>query len=360
MPVTSPVGQRYDVAHVERFAVDVLSAADAPDDVACVTARGVVQAELWGRMGHGLARLPQIIRRIRGGAVDPAARPRLVREGPAVRLYDGQRGIGQFQVHVAAIAAAELAASTGVAAVAVVNGTHCGAAALAVLPVVERGAVGMAFTNGPAALPAWGGRTPVVGTNPVVVGAPRRGRPPVLVDVSPCVVPRGRLLTSLERGESIPEGWALGPDGEPTTDPAQGLLGSVLPIGGAKGVALALAVELLAGALTGAALGPDITDPFGDPTRPQGLGHLIVALDPQWFGGAQLLDDRIEQLSTYAGDSGAEGNNTALPGDGAANRAALAQRDGLPLAAGTVSSLHEVARRYGVDPPEPYRMEANT
>ena len=139
----------------------------------------------------------------------------------------------------------EIAREQGVAAAAIRRSHHCGAAGHPVEALAEAGLVALLFANTPAAIAPWGGKLPVYGTNPIAFACPLPGRAPIVVDLSLSKVARGNILAAKQKGEPIPEGWALDADGEPTTDAAAALKGTMLPLGDAKGTALALMVELL-------------------------------------------------------------------------------------------------------------------
>src|SRR5439155_23764850 len=138
------------------------------------------------------------------------------------------------------------------------NSAHVGVLGIHLLPVARAGLVGFAFTNSPAAIPPWGGKKPLFGTNPVAAVFPRGNEQPIVIDLALTTVVRGRIMMAMRKGERIPEGWALDRDGRPTTDPKEAIeRGSLFPIGGAKGAMLALMFELLCASLTGASIGPE-------------------------------------------------------------------------------------------------------
>src|SRR5262249_26436453 len=163
---------------------------------------------------------------------------------------------------------------------------HCGAAGHPVERLAERGLVAIMFANTPAAIAPWGAAKAVFGTNPIAFACPLPGRPPVVVDLALSKTARGNILAARQKGERIPEGWALDADGKPTTDPDAALAGTMLPLGDAKGTALVLMVELLAAGLTGANFAADASSFLDDKGPPPGTGQLIIAFDPAPFGGS--------------------------------------------------------------------------
>lgn len=270
------------------------------------TAWAIVAADSWGIGSHGLMRLPHYLRRLTAGGCRPDAELKTVEDtGPLVTL-DGQDGLGHWQLWSAAELAADRCRQYGVAAVSVGSTSHCGALGLYALPVVASGCVALIFGNGPAVMPPWEGNRPVVSTSPVAAGFPGREGPAV-VDLATSAVARGRIAQRAAAGEQLPPGWAFGPDGEPTVEPALALRGMLAPLGGAKGFALAFLVEALTGAMVGPALSTEVADMFAadESERPQRIAHLVIALDPARTSPDGNAPDRFESL--YGAVTGAGG-----------------------------------------------------
>ena len=191
----------------------------------------------------------------------------------------------------------------------------------------RRGIVALIFANTPAAIAPWGGRKGVFGTNPIAFACPLPEGPPIVVDLSLSKVARGNILAAKQRGERIPEDWALDETGKPTSDPEAALKGTMLPLGDAKGTALALMVELLAAGLTGASYAADASSFLDDKGGPPGTGQLIVALDPAAFGGA----DAVARFGALAAMIEAQAG-ARLPGRRRLALREKARREGLPIA----------------------------
>jgi (2R)-3-sulfolactate dehydrogenase (NADP+) len=171
----------------------------------------------------------------------------------------------------------------GIAFAGVRNSAHAGVMGIHLLPVAAAGLVGFAFTNSPAAIPAWGGRKALFGTNPVAAAFPRKDRDPLVIDLAMTTVVRGCIMMAMRRGERIPEGWALDRNGRPTTDPKEAIEhGSLFPIGGTM---LALAFELVCAALTGAAIGPEADSFFVEEGNRPRIGQAFIAIDPNGLAG---------------------------------------------------------------------------
>ncbi|WP_285488246.1 Ldh family oxidoreductase [Amycolatopsis taiwanensis] len=329
------------LAEARDLATELLAGAGLSSDRAARTAWCVVVADAWGVGSHGLLRLPYYLHRMRHGGYPPDAELTEVTDsGPLVTL-DGGGGLGHWQAWRAAEITAERCARFGVAAVSVANSGHCGALGLYTVPGIEAGQVTLVFSNGPAVMPAWGGAKPLLSTSPLAAGIPSRPRP-AIVDMATSAVARGRIAAHAKSGTPLPPGWALDAGGQPTTDPQAALHGLLAPLGGAKGFALALVVEALAGGLAGPNLSAEVPDMFADSgaAHPQRIGHLLVALDPNRFGAASA---RLDRLALSVVDSGGR-----LPGERRALPADLDPDQELDIADSTMAELRVWAGKLGV------------
>lgn len=265
--------------------VDALVANKTSPENAASVADALVAAELTGQGGHGLRRVAAYAAQARAGKVDGFATPTAERlRAGAVRIDAGHG----FAFPALALAQAELsvlAPEAGVAIAAIHRSHHAGVAGLAVEALAQQGLIALMMANAPAAMAPWGGSTPLFGTNPIAFACPVAANDPIVVDVSLSKVARGKLMAAAQTGDPIPEGWAFGPDGQPTTDPKVGMAGTMAPAGDAKGAALALMVELLAAGLTGANYAFEASSFFDDKGPPPGMGQTLIAIDPTVFGG---------------------------------------------------------------------------
>ncbi len=268
----------------EALIVAALTRARTNESNAQSVARALVMAEADGLKGHGLSRVLMYATQAKAGKVNGHATPALTKKKPALIAIDAVNGFAYPAIELAETALPDMARSHGVAAAAIHRSHHCGAAGHPVERLAEAGLVAILFVNTPSAIAPWGGSQPVFGTNPVAFACPLPSRAPLTIDLSLSKVARGNIMTAKQRGEKIPEGWALDAAGQPTTDPDAALAGTMVPMGDAKGTALALMVELLAAGLTGANFGAEASSYLDDKGPPPGTGQLIVAFDPAAFG----------------------------------------------------------------------------
>jgi (2R)-3-sulfolactate dehydrogenase (NADP+) len=276
----------------------------ASKSMALATAKALVAADSEGLSGHGVSRTALYAQHLREGRVDGKAKPKVVKRQGATSVVDARNGLAFEATALGVKEAIHRARRYGVSFTAVTNSHHFGAAAYHLEPVAEAGLVGLTFTNSPAAINAWGGKRAFFGTNPIAAIFPRRDAPPVVVDLSLTEVVRGKIMLYAKEGKPIPIGWAVDRDGNPTTDPQAALTGSLMAIGGLKGTVLAMMVEILCCALSGAAFSFE-NDSYFEPGGKPRIGHAIVAVDPAALAGIDSYFERLEvMLSAMTQDEG--------------------------------------------------------
>jgi (2R)-3-sulfolactate dehydrogenase (NADP+) len=326
------------LAEAEALACCALERAGTAAAAAASVARALTRAEADGLSSHGLARIPAYCAQVRSGKVDGRAEPELVPLGPSGARVDARYGFAFPALDLAIDAAVERANQTCAAAIAITNSHHFGVAGHHVERVAERGLVGLIFGNSPGGIAPWGGRRALLGTNPIAFACPRRAAPPLVIDVSLSKVARGKVMLAAQRGEPIPADWALDAEGRPTTDAKAALAGTMLPLGDAKGAALALMVEILAAALTGANFAAEASSFFDDQGPPPGVGQCLIAMDPSPFSDGTFLDRVEVLLGAIEDEPGAR-----LPGT---RRLALrhkAAADGITVPAALLERIRQLA-----------------
>lgn len=311
---------RMQAQELFRLASLALQCAGARPAMAEAAARHLVEAETQGLPTHGMSRVPFYCGMLRKGRADGEAQPAIKADFGATCLIDNADGLPYESCAMAVEQVLRRARTQGIAFAGVTNSAHVGVLGIHLQPIAAAGMVGVAFTNSPAAIPAWGGRKALFGTNPVAFAFPRRGQDPLVIDLALTTVVRGKIMLAMQKGERIPEGWALDRDGRPTTDPREAIeRGSLFPIGGAKGAMLALAFELICAALTGSAIGPEADSFFSEEGNRPRIGQAFLAINPGVLAGQDRYFERVETVvTTMLADAGVR-----LPG---AKRFASAQR----------------------------------
>jgi (2R)-3-sulfolactate dehydrogenase (NADP+) len=332
---------RFTIAELREVATRALASAGANPAMAAATAAALVDAEAQGLASHGMARVLQYAAHLKNGRADGSAVPQILRERGGAALVDAGHGLAYPACALAIDEAIRRARAHGVAFVGVTNSHHFGVAAWHLNAVGDAGMVGLAFGNSPAAMAAAGGARPLFGTNPIAAVFPRSSAPSLAIDMSLSEVARGKVMIASREGKPIPLGWALDVNGHPTTDAQAALAGSMLPIGGAKGAVLALVVELLVTALTGAALGFEADSFFVDEGNVPRLGQAFLVIDPGALAGRSIYDERIETLIAAM----TEDARVRLPGDRRRALAASAQRDGMEIPDRLAAQLRDLANR---------------
>ncbi len=338
---------RVDPRELLDFVTEAFTAVGVPRRDAEIAAQVIVEGDLRGFHSHGVLRLPGYVEGIERGAIRAEITLKRVSKRGATIVYDANHSLGHVVGHRAALKAVELAEEHGVGVVAVRNSSHYGIAGYYTTLIAERGMVGFATCGTEPAVAPYGGSRAVLGTNPLSIAFPRRDGPPIVVDMATSLVSRGKVLQALKEDREIPEGWAVGPDGEPTTDPEEALEGALLPFGEHKGYALCLALEVLAGPVVGAAAGREVRGTT-DPTVPCNKGDLFAALDVSALVNEHEYFERLERLIAEVKESG---EDVLLPGEPEFRRRERALREGLELPEGSVRALREVADRLGLEPP---------
>jgi (2R)-3-sulfolactate dehydrogenase (NADP+) len=284
-----------DAKTLERLARTALEKAGAHSRMAEAAARHLVRAEEQGLPTHGMSRVPFYCSMLRNGRADGAAHPAMAAERAGTCLIDNRDALPYVSAEWAVQEAIQRARRNGIGLAGIRNSAHVGVLGIHLAPVGEAGLVGFAFTNSPAAIPPWGGKKALFGTNPVAAVFPRKREAPIVIDLALTTVVRGKIMMAMRRGERIPEGWALDRNGRPTTDPKEAIEhGSLFPIGGAKGAMLALMFELVCAALTGAAIGPEADSFFAEQGNQPRIGQVFIAIDPP--AGFEKYSERVESV----------------------------------------------------------------
>jgi LDH2 family malate/lactate/ureidoglycolate dehydrogenase len=334
------------------FCLSVLKCVGVKEDDAKIIADNLILANLRGVDSHGIARLPIYVERVIRGYINPQGPIEIVREHGAIALIDAHNNFGQVAAMYATNLAAEKVRRFGVSSVGVRNANHFGMAAYYALKLTQRKLIGIVLSNGPPAIAPWGGKKPMIGTNPLCVGFPVDGENSVILDMAVSTVARGKIRLAALKGEKIPEGWAFDEEGNPTTDSAAALRGSLAPIGGPKGYGLALALDLLCGLITGSNYLENVKA-LDDFSGRSGTGFFIEAIDVESFIPYQEYKEKIVRYIGEVKDCPKrEGvNEIFLPGEIEKREMALRIKLGIPLDKEVLSALRKLAGRFGVKPP---------
>jgi LDH2 family malate/lactate/ureidoglycolate dehydrogenase len=351
-PAASSPFRRFRYEDLLRYCCSVLERLDIPPEDATKVAECLLEAELRDVGSHGVVRLPVYGKRIQAGVVKAkpaiAVQPRYA----SVAMVDGDNGLGPVVGCRAMDEAIDLADKAGFGFVGVRRSNHFGAAAFYVKRAIRRGSIGVAISNAPPNMAAFGGRERFLGTNPMGVGIPAGREQPLIFDASSSVVARGKIIVAAHRRQRIPEGWAIDPEGRPTTDADEALAGAVLPFGGPKGSAISFIIDILCGVLTGASFALRLNT-LEDLTTEQNLGHVFAAIRTDLFLPAGEFAARMDEIlgMLKASAPAPDVARVLVPGE-LEFRMESRNRDlGIPLAEEVVAQLVAFGAQAGVDFP---------
>lgn len=347
----TPQVQHVGAADARSFVENVLINNGVPKDNSTIVAKYLVEADLRGVDTHGINRIPSYMARIREGVLDPKASPTLRRITPVVAQVDGHNGFGFLAAHMGMETAIEMAKTSGVGLVSIKHSNHFGMSAWVVQQALDAGMMSLVFTNSSPALPVWGGKSKLMGVSPIACGAPagKNGRP-FIMDMAPSVAARGKIYKALRRGEKIPEDWALDKDGKRTDDPAKALEGVMLPMGGPKGSAIAIMMDVFSGVLSGSAFAGHVTNPY-DPSKPADVGHFLVAIKPDLFMSSDEFRERMDYLyKRVVGSDKMDGvERIFFPGEIEDVCKEKRLQEGIPLVEAEVQALNREAETVGAE-----------
>ena len=335
---------RVDPTALADFATAVCARAGVPEADARLIADTLVQADLWGHQSHGVLRLGWYLARLRTGAMRAVTTPEFVMDSGAVAVVDGHDGVGQVLAAFAMKAAIARAKAHGIGAVGVRDSNHFGTAMYYSLMAPREGCVAFLTTNASPAMAPWGGREKRVGNNPWSIAAPAGRHAPMVMDIANTGVARGKVYLARQRGEAIPEGWAINAAGAPTTDAQEAIDGLILPMAAHKGYVISMMMDMLAGVLTGSGFGTQVNGPYlAD--RQSHCGHLMIAMDIDAFQPEAEFAVRMEQLvASIKAVPVAKGfDEVFYPGEIESRNDAKHRAEGLLLPADTLADLRKIA-----------------
>ncbi|WP_460452214.1 Ldh family oxidoreductase [Alsobacter sp. SYSU BS001988] len=338
---------------LKTYCTSVLEKVGVPPDEAYEIIDNLVEADLRGVESHGVVRMPIYVQRLAAQATNPRPSIKIVHETPSTAVVDGDNGMGQLVSIRAMQIAIDKAKANGVCSfVSVRNSNHFGAAAEYAKMACAHDMIGFAFTiGGINHMVPWGGAEAMLGNNPFAVALPAGNGLPVVLDMACSVAARGKIIVAAKEGVPIPADWAVGPDGQATTDAVHALKGFVQPVGGPKGYALTLVIGMLSTMLSGANFGSEVTHMYEDLERPQNIGHLFGALPIALFENVETYHSRMEKaVRDIRGVRRAPGvARVFLPGEREEISAARFRNEGIPIGLGVLAELDEMGATYGLN-----------
>jgi len=333
-----------------------MAAGMSEEDATCV-AQHLVEADARGVYSHGIQRTPLYFNRFEKGGTNPNARPEIVKKVGATALVDGHNAMGMIAATYGMNLAIDLAKKYGTSAVSITNSNHFGTCAHYVDMAANAGMIGFCWTiNCVNIMAPWGGVERQLGNNPFAIGVPCGNKPNVILDMATSVVARGKIVMARKTNASIPEGWALDINGNPTTDPEAAYWGTVLPVGGYKGYGLALMIAIISAILNNSSFGPDMIDLYEDPDKIQNSGHLMQCIDINAIDNLDAFKKRMDEAVDYI-KNGKKANGIKeiyVPGEIEANNLKRSIKEGIVYPVEVILENRKLAEKYDV--PVEYRL----
>ncbi|MGJ8546471.1 MAG: Ldh family oxidoreductase [Sulfitobacter sp.] len=305
-------------------------------------ARVIVAGESDGCKSHGIYRIEGCLRTIKAGKVVPDARPELHQGTSAILRIDAKGGFSNAAFELGAPALAERCRTTGIAAMVINDCTHFAALWPEIEMLTDLGLAAMAMCPSYASVAPSGGSQALMGTNPFAFGWPRPGAAPYVFDFATSVAARGEIELHRRAGTALPEGWAIAPDGSPTTDPEAALAGAMLPFGSHKGSAISTMIELLAGVMIGDQTSPEALEALGTMTLAPTHGELIIAFDPARFAAGRAGDPMARAESLF---EAILGQGARLPSQRRFAARAKTKAEGISLTLAEIETLDRLLDR---------------
>ena len=342
---------RFAPDRLVEFVAAALRAAGVSEVQARVTADRLIEADLRGRTGHGIIRLPSYVKRIQAGAINLNPDITLWHETPTSALVDGDNGLGQVVMTRATELAIDKAKVSGLAMVGTVHSNHAGAAGVYTAMALRHDLASMYFAVANAnGLAPWGGRERLLGTNPIAAAFPAGEEIPFQLDIATTAASHGSIRVKEQAGEPMPEGWVIDADGNPITDPRLVDDGFLVPIGGYKGSGLNIMIGILAGVMTGAAFGRQVVNFRSDATTPTNTGQSIFVFRPDLFMPMNEYKQEMDrQLREFRASESMTDEPVRLPGERAAELEIDQLSEGIPIPASLVADLNTLAEKLGIE-----------
>ena len=348
--------KRYDPDAVKEIVTEIAKAAGVPEQDAETLADSLVDADIHGLATHGVSRVNIYVRRIEKGLIDPKAEISFDKSNRSVIAVDAGNGLGQVQASKVLEQLIPMARAGGIAAATIRNSQHFGALSYYCNRAAQEDMILIAMTTAEPSMSPEGGCQAYFGTNPIAASFPTgKAFNFVRIDLSTSLVARGNIIAAQREGKAIPLGWALDPEGNPTTDPGDALMGTVLTMAGHKGYALALFVELFSSVLSGAAIGSSIGSMYKDMDRKQDVGHFFCLMDIGAFMDVSKFKKRVDSMidGIKACKKRPEVEEIFIPGERRFQTALENRKLGIPIGIQTLKELQTLCEEYKI----PYELK---
>ena len=341
---------RVPEATLGQFARAVFEQLGVPADTARLAVRSLLDASLLGVDTHGIEALDMYVDHLRAGGLDPSPKPVLVKESGALGLWDMRQGFGLAGARIIMDHAIQRAPRHGMALATCRNTNHIGACGVYGKMAADKGMIGIVSQQTRATFAPCGGKQQRVGTSPLAIAAPAAGGPAFFYDASFAAITGAKMKAHIRAGQPLPEGVAADADGAPTTDPQKAWAGQVMPIGGHKGVGLAMACEIFSAVLSGNVSSDQIPSIVSNPEQTAGSSVFMLVIDPEGITSRDGFAERMREYVAYVESSPARDpeDPPRYPGRRAGECWLDREKKGIPVRRDGLERINAIGQSLGI------------
>ena len=346
------MSKRISSEHLTSYCNQVLNTVGVSASNAQVISNVLVTTDLWGTFSHGTGALRNYVRALKVGVIDVAANPEVKQLGNSWTVVDGHASMGMLSASLGMELAIEKAAENTISWVGVTNSSHFGAAGYYANMAAQRGMIGIAMSNADPNMVVPGARGHVIGNNPLAYAIPAGKEHPILLDIALSAVAAGKIFAMKAEGKSIPDTWLTDAEGLPISQVGDWPnSGSMVPMAGHKGYGLALLIEIMAGALTGAGVLNEAKSWILQSAENTNLGHAFIAINVDQIIPIDRFKDRVDRMIQQLRNSPrAKGSERIyVPGEIEWQKREDYLAHGIPLPELVFESLYQVGHDLGLD-----------
>lgn len=341
---------KYTVASLQTFGVETMCRVGMSRADAELLMENLLLSDMRGIRSHGVTKLAGYVTRIERGVTSADAQPVLTMDQGAVFAVDGKNGMGSTIGTFTMRECIRRARESGVSFATVNHASHYGFGGFYAMQAAKENMIGFSICNSPALVAPFGGASAMLGTNPMSVAIPSGKHPDLVLDMATSTVAKGKIALALKEGKAIPDTWALDAQGNPTTDAAAANVGALTPLGGAKGYALALIIDVICCCLAGGNDSRQIPRMFEDPREPSGVGYFMGAIDIGKFLDVETFKARADAMydELKAGPAAPGFQEIMIPGEIEDRLSRKNRAEGIEINAATQQEFRDLSEKYGV------------
>ena len=332
---------RYNIDKIRQLSVKALIDSNLKRDDAELVVDSMLEADINGVSTHGIRMLHAYVDKLKSGQF-AIGHPQVVKDSPSFTVMDSNNIIGAISAAKASQICIEKAKEYGMHTVFAKNCNTFGPAFYYAEMMSKAGMIGFVCSNTPAAMPAFNGLEPMLGTNPLAFSCPSKTKGTITLDMATSIVAKSHFSTALANHEKLKEGWALDQNGNPTTDPMEAIKGFVLPMAGFKGYGIAMAIDILSGFLSGAGYLNKVNKFYSQDGKGMNVGQMFVAINPEMVYDGDFLADMDGYIDILRGSKVMDGRIIAIPGDDRVSKRRISLESGIDLSEDTREKLESL------------------